>query len=429
MQSENFSFLKAFRVLDKINIALLFAVCLVGASLLIFLKHESVSPIMPAPATSEESRSPPIYDAIGTGPLALASKDQDFPLPGLRDEILFLGRNERPDARNRSSCLIGLKSSSIRFAMGENEPIFLDYENGKVCLSQSKTPLMISGQVVDGCLELSASINIKDLSRQVFWKIPQTPLKNLSLDPQFVTAVKKLQQMKLWGPDQLLVHYGGPTFDHAKRKLRFELDDVLVPASIGDVFVWDEQRWSAPKAPTDNQVLAEVIDMSPSQIEWRVWAIGGLDQARLKVAVQQPLQIALNMNEVFSRLRMRTHESVSCQIGQSSRLLRKGDWLEQCDGHWRHLRRLDEIDACIAGNHNKPLFVCDGLEKVDDKWMLKGHVFDAKRTQAFPICLPMHAPSKQVPQRPQIHDFDDDDLFDDDDDFLNSLLPGGEYDD
>ena len=228
----------------------------------------------------------------------------------------------------------------------------------------------------------------------------------------------------------MLVHYAGPSFDQVKNKLRFELGNELIFASIGDVFVWNEKRWQVPKAPTGDFILAEVVDMSATQIEWLVWAVGGLDQARLKVSVQQPPQVTVNMEEVFSRLRMRNLKSVSCHIGQSSRLLRKGDWLEQSEGHWKHLRRLEEIDACIAGNHGKELFVCDGLEKLEDKWMLKGHVFDAKRTQAFPVCLPMHGPKKPTSNRSPIHDFDDDDdFFDDDDDFLNSLLPGGDYDD
>ncbi|HPE85450.1 MAG TPA: hypothetical protein PLO43_04660, partial [Chlamydiales bacterium] len=78
---------------------------------------------------------------IGTGPFALQEGENAFPLPGLKDELVFLGLSQRPDSEG--ALILGLNSSKTQVAIRDGQELFLDYLDGGVHFCQKEAPLKI----------------------------------------------------------------------------------------------------------------------------------------------------------------------------------------------------------------------------------------------------------------------------------------------
>ncbi len=421
-----------FRILDLVNRLLVALVVLLGVGAFALplassgdnLREEVFAVQLPK---DEHERD---FSVIGNGPFALREADSRFPLPGLKDEIVFLGMSQRPDGDG--ALIIGLNSSKMQMIVHEGAEYFLDYVDGGVQFCSEPKPLKVMPFFDGRCLRCLVSLDLPELSETVEWEFDETRWLHPPHNPQMKESLVGLKTAMILGPDQLLQLYGGESFSEEKEKFRFFSGDQKLLIGVGDDLVWQEGVWKRPDGETEGCFLARVLRISPERVQMEVWSPGGLDAQEVSLGVTKTAPLQLKLDGVFTRIRKRTRSCVSCLVDQKSRLLKRGDWLEKKKSGWKTLRSIDELEACVKGESEGELFVFDGVEKIGDQWMFLGHLFDERRSQVVAVQLPLSAKQKQpAKERRPMYDFDDDDDFfdDDDDDFLNALIPGGDFDD
>ena len=432
----NCVYLKIVKLLNRVNWTLagflvLLCVFFVGLTLHKPTFREAAG----VKSTSKGSDFPIDLSGIEKGPLALPVSEEAFPLPGFRDEFLFLGLNQRPDCA-RAEILLKLKSSGEKRVCALGEMFFLDYESGRPVFANGSGALAVNPKLSRGRLVLDVSLELKSLGikRHASWIFD--PIKaRASVEPgsALAGAVEHLKRSKIWGPDQLLSLYGGSDFEKALP--RIALNGQMVSLGIGDMLVWKKQQWQEMDDEDEGLPLAQVSKVGDRGVEFVLWSDDGFEQAKQSVALQRPVNLSFKAQDLIKNLRKRTRSSVSAQIGGKPRVLRVGDWLMKQGGSWKVLRSLKEVDACIKGTLLGELLIVDRIEASGSQSVLKGHVFDERRTQGTEISLAFggsNSHQKTPKSKPRIRDFDDDDdlLFDDDDDddFLNSLMSGDDDD-
>ncbi|MCP5509479.1 MAG: hypothetical protein H7A39_03605 [Chlamydiales bacterium] len=433
MKIENFSFSKVFRILDRVNRLLVATVVLLGVFVfaLPLLSSNDAQDYEVSPPSLPNDERQMDCSVIGTGPFALQEGENAFPLPGLKDELVFLGLSQRPDSEG--ALILGLNSSKTQVAIRDGQELFLDYLDGGVHFCQKEAPLKIVPFYDGVYLRCSVLLDLPEFSAAVEWKFKETKWLHPPQSPEIKEAIEALKFTQIFGPDQLLNLYGGESFAERKEKFRFCFGHDKLLIGVGDDLVWQDEKWKEASAVEDSSCcfLARVLSVNDERVQVELWSPGGLDAhvVTLNVTKEAPLQ--LKFDDIFTRIRKRTRTCVSCLVDQKSRLLRKGDWLEKRKTGWKTLRSIDELESCIQGLSEGELFVFDGVEKIGEQWMFLGHAFDQHHTHAVPVQLPLSAKAKSPPkERRSMYDFDDDDdFFDDDDDFLNTLIPGGDDDD
>ncbi|MCP5492260.1 MAG: hypothetical protein H7A40_04380 [Chlamydiales bacterium] len=434
MLYESCYYLRSLRVVYLINAALAILMVLLSLTFFSIPYFKGSAPNVACPKLKRHVMKDVSLDpsAFATSPLALHKKDEHFPFLDLKDEILFLGTNSRPDANcNEPMVIVQFKDAKERSVIRCDEPIFLSYKHGYIEVVGYETPLMLCTRLENNELNLTAYLNLKDFSKQFSWAVKPARLpKRLPSDSPLLAAVETLKRMKIYGPDQLIELYGGQEFSDKKGALRLETQAGIEPIENNELWIWNGKDWAraSKRLQTQDFPLAQFIMRSAEQVEVKLWDVQGGDQMSLSMVAQRAVPAPIKPQEIFQQLRKRTHSSVSCRIAGKARILRQGDWiLKQAEG-WRTLRSVDEIDSCVMGQLTGELFVFDKIEKSGASWCLQGHLFDQKRVQAQKVSIPFReAQSKKQHKDIDAYDFDD---FDDDDDdvFLSGIMPGGDND-
>jgi len=372
----------------------------------------------------KEKRAPRFdYTKIGEGSLALKSEIQSFPFPDLSGEILFLGKNTRPDATLYDLKLhMGLKgyAKTLRVALGQK--IYLSYIKQQLHFAKDSTPLWIkpylnekgeawlelgvrlvsdSGEVL---LDEAQTFEIEStLKRNPKGAAPKAGIKFLAL----AEGLEAMKQAKWWAPDRLFELYGGGEYRKLAERQRLEFAREEGPYFLyvreGDTFIWKEQKWQPSEATVDFP-LARLVVVSPYRLEWELWDETGLEWVKMAHSKEKVAGITLRAETVFTRMRQRTTSRISCRVDNKALILKKGDWLIHTPSGWHILKNLKEIEAVLEFKMRGELFVFDGLKKVEGKCIFCGTLFDQFRTQMKSVRLPLahskvgeHSPPKKKP--------------------------------
>ncbi len=429
MLYESCYYLRSLRVVRLINWCLL-ACCLCVGSLFFYLSTDSF-PIFPAKAYPRKSVVKPALlqtRVFEKSPLALQIQRDSFPFPSLKDEICYLGHNTRPDADvNDTVAHLWFKGKKQIHCCHVNEPIFLSYENGLLSASNTQTPLMLSLSTDGLGLKMEAMLNIENQCRSFKWQAqPQRVPQRLSPDSSLAKACEKLKRLKVYGPDRFIELYGGAEFEAQKCALRVEEDGLLNFLNDGDCWIWKDKWCKAGNFSSSQSYPLARFSTQGQRVEVTLWDVDGVNQMQFSPQLVNIGPRALKAQDIFKQIRKRTHSSVSCRIDGKARIMRKGDWLVKQGDSWHTLRSIEEIDACVQGRISGDLFVFDELEKRSSDWVMRGRLFDQRRTQVQEVALPFSVRNhKPQPEPVDVNDFDH---IDDDDDFLNSLMNGDDDD-
>ena len=356
------------------------------------------------------------YEAIGQGPLSLnAARSSQF-IPRLGIELLLLARNSRPDVlRTESTLLLGAKATGEERSVKLNEMIYLtelDKEKeGKrgVRLSSSETLLWVK----------PISMNRHSVTFEVyrFLESEQKEEKNqlvLSLDPEArkksisfsqkeaAPYAKMIKDTRHWGKDRLLEAYGGDEYRNLREKEKIQIgpDDSssVFFVSSGDFLIWEEGKWrqvSSAEIPAETPVV-QIKSASPRGVDAELWDETGFFQLSLKIPpAASNRSVGKDSAPLFSSIRLRSGSQITCIAGKRRLVLREGDWLLKTSNGWRNLKRMEQIEDCIHHKLAGELFIFDGLETLQGKTLMKGHLFDPMRSQMQTISFPV-SPDKKT---------------------------------
>lgn len=399
------SICKSLSLLNKMLLGTTLVVSL--AFLLSFFRKTEVE-VFTYTGLKKEKGTLPLYDysKIGSGSLALKSEIQSFPFPDLSSEVLFLGKNTRPDATLYEVKLhMGLKGCEKTLKVAPGQKLYLSYNQQHLNFAKDLTPLWIKPYLNESgktwlemgvklvsesgalLLDETRAFEIESLLK----KDPGQKIQDTALSKGF----EEMKKVKWWAPDRLFELYAGEDFGKLVGKERLEFDCAGIPYILhvgeGETYIWKEGKWqSAPNG--HSYPLARLVSITPYRMEWEFWDKSGLEWVQLGLSKEKVGGLNLRVEDIFTRMRQRTTSRISCRIDNKAMILKKGDWLLHTPTGWTILKSLTEVEAVLNFQVKGELFVFDGLEKVEGKPVFCGTLFDPMRIQMQSVRLPFAHP-------------------------------------
>ncbi len=343
------------------------------------------------------------YSLLGTGPLYLKSTGDSSLAQSLKEELLIIAKNTRPDVRGDSEeILLRLKTSKKEKRILNGTPVFLSFfteENGRVHIvdfSEEPSSVRVTANVLDKekalievCLDADTKQFVSQLAGALGARVDSLLQKTEEV------AIQDLKRAKWWGHDLFLQNYGGKEYLKLANKHKLEIGDPAHICFVGesDFLVWEEGVWKnvgdAVEA-LNGRVIARIKSIQQRKMEMEVWDETGFYGVCFPLEMQTSARLSNRTDQLPASLRMRTATQVTCTLGGKKRfILRQGDWLLKTAAGWRNLKKNSEIDAYVRQELRGELFIFDKLEKEKNKAVLKGHIFDEMRTQMQPVHIPI----------------------------------------
>lgn len=350
-------------------------------------------------------------DAIGTGPLALRPKIACGWVSRIAEEFSVVAFNSRPDVLQKDAkILIGTREGKESAIFQNGKAIFLqERTEGKgLAISDLPTAIWIKPILLDnGNVLIEAGRKMISREGEILGEEKGefiAPLHKSSSLRQHENLLDLKAALHL-GEDPLIEKYGGAEYASWKEKIKLHIasgpKSYAVFVSKGDFLQFKDQEWriTSSDSLSPDLPLASVVSSSSKAVEIHAWDASGFFSIECTV---QPK--ALDRGEVShelypTALRLRSNTQVSCILGKKRMLIKKGDWLLKTASGWRNLRRADEIEDCLFHRLNGELFIFDSIERQQGKTSLVGYIFDALRTQAHLISLPIDTEKKGRPNK------------------------------
>lgn len=339
------------------------------------------------------------YSVIGSSCLSIDEKAGSFSVPNLENDLFLLGIG-----REKEAFLIGLKNGAFK-KVDNQEPTYLNFEEGGLLFSKQKTPLLLEGVIHDDeRVSFSLSLLIEDEGsvlvdeKSTFsLKIQENGRQSAQLERFFdPNALSLLENGSVLNSDRLLELYGDGALKEKGGLERLCLDDgSILYIKSHDLLVFDEGSWSVSsvKNKTEKKFCAKICAILPQKIELELWDKEGLVSKRITIDKGKEGVFRPDLSSLFSKIKRRTARIASLTLGKNSLFLKENDWVLRQENGWRLLRNLDEIDRVLSFDLKGELFIFDGFKKSRNQILFKGHLFDQSRSRAQEVCLNL-APKK-----------------------------------
>ena len=276
------------------------------------------------------------YDKVGSGLFPLPESFELFRFVDLDKEISFLGINSRPDAVDfESDVYILFKQGGKMENVARGQKLFLAFtKEGRLKLQKDTTPLWMqlkevqkeSISVVLGArLKKESNDKVFEETQEVILKARGEPL--LTISPEFKELREVLSSAKWWGLDQLFQAYGGETFEEFKDLERIECmvgeNHLNLHAKIGDLFYWEKGLFLKNNQKSKKTSLPAFFlrFVHFDTMEWELWDETGLKKVVLSKKKERPQPLGLQLEKIFTRVRLRTTSSISCHAQRGKQLL------------------------------------------------------------------------------------------------------------
>ena len=406
------SLIDLFKLIQYLNRAL---ALLVGCAFLLIL-YGICQPFKKKELTHQLPLEKPVafppafdYEKMGKGPLALFPEGERFPIPDLKERILFLGKTTRPDASpSKLKCQIYLRDTFQSLQVPSEETVYLVYDQKGLSFSQKKTCLWLKPRLTtEGKDRLEVGLDWvtqegeTDFSTVQIWEADQ------ACEAKKVEEVKDcelkeggllLSKGEYWSEDQFFKQYGGEEFQQYKYKRRFAIlgsqDDHILYVQKGDTFIWKEKKW-VPCSETAGYLMAKVVECDDEKIEWQLWNREGMESACLSFTQEKLDSCSHRSPLLFKNIKKKTATHVSCKMEGQSLLLKEGDWLIHLSNGWRLIKNLRELEAFLHFDLKGELFIFDAIEKGGGAEFVCGTLFNESRTHAQSIRHPISGMKKR----------------------------------
>lgn len=339
---------------------------------------------------------------------ALKKEFSSFFDKDLEEDLAYLGKNTRPDkATHYKQAFIELKSSGKVQSIEEGAKVFFSYEKGRLTFSETPTPFFARIQKIGEDLSLDARVVMAlDDPKEVLEEnyriyLAKTEAASDSLSQEYLQS---LLEVKWLEPDRLFEKYGGESYKDKKGCYRLftkKNSTEFLPVKVGDLLVFDKGFWKVASKNEDisNFPLAEVSLSAAGKIDLRVWDESGKKEDSFSYFIDRQPSLNVKMDEVFTNIRQRGQERVTCKIGNKTTLLKTGDWIIKLRGQWKILGSSEEISSYLQYGLQGELFVFDQIEKEQTGLFMKGYLFDKLRTQGVLVKIPVVSSRKEFSKK------------------------------
>jgi hypothetical protein len=433
------------RWLGVVNLTLLGMILLVATLLVFPIKEENYPSFVSQPEQKELPKSPfaesdEFFQEIGEGVFALKWVPPQMQLPDLRQELLFCGKNARPDSLpGRSSFHVSLKGSGERLLVHEGERVYLVYQGNyspkerswdvmSEQMTTSPTPLwgdLPAREAAEGdrepyvfspgnqptplwfevkggseqtvevrlsMLDEKGALVLSPADLRLFQlhlaELPKSQLAGWELGGYRVDATLLVRQKARWaGPDLFLECHGGDEFASVIGKERIDFFDGESPYSCfvsgGDFLIWQGGRWMVPQMGEETQQfpLMVIKKIDEKLISFELWDPEGRGKTLLSLIRSKDHHGMPDLSQEFKFVGAKTWAQfiVECRTG-GRMTLKPHDWLVLTQDGWIKLDSPSQIDAFVDQSIIGPLFILDKMAKKNGRQVLIGHVFNTART-------------------------------------------------
>ncbi|MDS0919528.1 hypothetical protein [Chlamydia psittaci] len=343
----------------------------------------------------------------------------DFPelrekLPDLRQELVFLGSNKRPDACG-GKFFLELATSKDTYVARDNEKIYLQVvpspEGEMFTFSPEGKPtdLWLECRPLSMDNRIEVKVRLMGVNREMvtspkeretlFLNAPVRGMESWEIGGVRVDASFPVKQkIRRIGSDKFLLMHGGP--DYADKAVKERVDFVSLSdenysryLAVGDILLWNGNCWQTCgefRGESSEVPLLEVKKIDEKVMVIEVWNVGGTARQSMSLVktMSSPIEVAEIIKE-FEFVGMRSWSRPIIQAGGQRMILSPDDWVVYTGKSWEKITRKEQLEDYLSGKTQGPLLVFDKLEKDSREFVLRAHVFNAQRTLVEAVTLPL----------------------------------------
>lgn len=369
-------------------------------------------------------------------------------LPDLRNQLIYNGKNGRPDAIPERTVLhLSFNGNPNLGSVIPGERLYLVYDNKKSGQSQyafspnnAETPLWIeaNSQGNEVTIQLRLKNDNGDIIRepgahaQFTLTEKEAPVKHSAGNKIWEIGKFRVdgsllarQKARWMGSDVFLERHGGEEFKDQLGKHRIDFaednDNYSIYVGLNDSISWINNHWKVvqPGPESRDYPLMVVKKIDDRIINFEIWDVGGKNKMSLNLLKSNEPWQHQNLKDSFKFMGARTRSQYIFEINKERMFLSPQDWLLQTKDGWIKLTTTEQIDDYVNRKISGVLFIFDGVEQKEDGQILMGVMFNPARTEMQTIEIPVQPVKTTRPNKPDgiakkvVEDDDDDD--DDDD--------------
>lgn len=378
------------------------------------------------------------YQAISGSLLSLQTSPPSVQLPDLRQQLIYYGRNGRPDAQASRVLLhfsIGGNKSMMSIHSGER--LYLLYDKKTTphhyvfSPNNAEASLWVEGTPHEN--EVLVKVTMKNEKGELVNE-PEALAQFKLQEREFVRTSGMIweiggarvdgtllarQKARWFGPDKFLERHGGSDFAHVANKQRVDFNDgddaYFVFVGIGDSLIWDGTRWKniMPGEESAKHPLLVLKKVDDRLMTWELWDVEGKGKVLMNVLKSTEPWMQQNAQSIVQQFKFigaRTRTQWVFEINRERMLVSPGDWLlyTTINRGWRKLSSEEDIDNYVKRKLQGPLFVFDGMTWQEGRQVMKGTLYNSSRSDSQSVEIPIQAASSRTndaePETPQVKD-------------------------
>lgn len=371
----------------------------------------------------------PSYEKMGEEIFSLNFQSPTLHLPDLKNILVYYGKNARPDAPDDKALLhlsiVGAKEAK---AVVPKEKIYLAYngkaEGTKYSFSPNNEPTSLWIECDPRHQEAQITLFMLDENQKrvlepenyAHFNIAEKEFsRNMSqsweLGKWRVDATLLARQKARWyGQDRFLEEHGGEEYKNLMGGQRIDFGEGAEAYSLfiklNDCLVYENDQWHVlkPGESSFSKPLLVVKRIDERLMNFELWDVKGKGKIVLNLLKTSENFVQTPFEGIFKFLGARTRSQFVFEINSERMLLRPHDWLILTSTGWKKLTTVEEIDDYVNRKMVGTLFIFDEILKKEDKQLLKGTVYNAHRTESYPVelamqpsILPLKGTEKVVP--------------------------------
>lgn len=364
------------------------------------------------------SISPEAYSSIGEPLLALQSAVPTLQLPDLRHQLIYYGKNGRPDAQSKHTWLhFSLAGNKTIVSISPKEPLYLVYDKKMVpshyvfSPNNKETSLWIEAYPQDN--EAVIKVVMKTDKGELITEPEQCGVFKLA-EKEFIRhagagsweigtwrvdgTLLARQKVRWYGLDRFLERHGGEEYQSivGKQRIDFGENEELysVFVKVGDCLIWEGNRWKSvtPGETSLNYPLLVVKKVDERLMSFELWDIEGKGKVLLNILKSAEPWMMHNTNSIqhmFKFAGARTRTQCVFEVNHERMIISPSDWLLMTSKGWKKLSTEEEIDHYVKRKTLGTLFVFEGLGRKEDRQVLFGTLYNSSRSDFQELEVPL----------------------------------------
>lgn len=358
-----------------------------------------------------------VYLKIGEPLLSLHQAPPVMQLPDLRQQLIYYGRNGRPDALSENGLLhFSFNGTKAMASTRARERLYLIFDRKQPVASYIFSPNNEPSSlwIEAAPLDREAQVNVimeNDKGERILqpescanFRLPEKEFSRYSgtqweLGSFRVDGTLLARQRARWyGIDRFLEHHGGEESGKCvgKHRIDFGENETLysVFVNVEDCLIWDQNQWKSisPGRESLNHPLLTIKKIEDKLMTCELWDIEGKGKVLLnllKSMEPSPVQNIKELQQAFKFVGARTKTQCVFEINEERVTLRPSDWLLLTPKGWKKLETEEEIDDYVQRKLIGTLLVFDKLAREGERQIMKGTLYTPSRNESQLVELPL----------------------------------------